>query len=130
MRNGLKFTLNSGRSEDLGGFQENESQQKKTAVEERILALSAEEERRLDREAGQKAKQAKPEILHLLDRLNGPQWKGRKQPPWPAPPPSRHRSSAGTARALGHGYARFLRRWTYSDRTATSYISAPFCRWS
>lgn len=69
LRNGLKITLKSGHTVDFGGLQKKESQQIKQAVEERILALRAQEERRLDREAARRAREIKPEIMTLHSNL-------------------------------------------------------------
>ena len=69
LRNGLKITLKSGRTVDFGGLQKKESQQIKQAVEERILHLRAQEERRLDREATKRAREIEPEIMALHSNL-------------------------------------------------------------
>ena len=66
LRNGLKVKLKSGRTLHFGGLQKKESQQIKTAIEGRILALRTEEEKRLDQNAERKARKLKPQILELL----------------------------------------------------------------
>ena len=65
LRNGLKITLATGRTIDLGGLQKEESQRIKIAIEHRILDLRAQEEKERRTTASTRAKELAPQIIKV-----------------------------------------------------------------
>ena len=65
LRNGLTIATKTGQPIKIAGLQKKESDQIRRAVEGRIRQLQAEEERRLNQEAADRAKKLEPEITRL-----------------------------------------------------------------
>lgn len=69
LRNGLFITPKRGQAIKVAGLQKEGSERIHRAMEGRIRQLQAEEERRLNHEAAEKAKELKPEITRLDESL-------------------------------------------------------------